>query len=1184
MVSATQGLILQSKIAVGADQTWTINNANTSGGASGFNNGEDLTFQGQLGTTTTATTAFSLGGKIVTTTGAGTGMISSGYAVANGTMNIGNSLFIIAGGISRFVTVGADVTLNVANGSTLHFQSNSAAVTSSAVMNLNGGTLKLVSNNATNLVTINGTVNVNNASTLLVGNTVGGGSVLVTTANTGLVVNANLAGSATLAALVSTSGTLNTSTISVSSGGTIAGRPQVAGVTTTVPALNLAAGSYFSIATGLLRNPTAAVLSATAFAPTTGAVLKVTGGAVSVGTFPGLSYSGSIGGDGFGALSLSLPFRVAGTLLNNVNSVDVQITALVKPTWAGTVNGNWDIDTSGNGSVGTANWAAASGPNTYVESVTLGNDSVIFTDTATTAAVNITTAVTPNGVSINNSTQNYSFTGTGRITGSTAILKAGTGNVTLANSGTNDFTGGTQISDGKLSLGDGATASVGTIGTGAVTVNSPGVFELNRPDAFTFTNALAGTGTLRKSQTNTATLSGVVSFGGTVDLAGGTLRFTGGGNLSGVASGAGALVVDGGTLQLSGTSANTFTSLTTINSGTLQLNKTGVNAIAGNLLFTGTGGITFSQTNQIVDSATITYDKAINGGNVLINETIGALTMLNGNDTNAQVQGLTGFVVTGLLTAQNTTVFAIASNNSGSVGGINMSGTSTVRIAGNSNPSTLTVGPLGITASGGTVQVGQGTGAFDAVLNLGGDVTTTGNFTFTDGGFTGAQLRQINLGASVRTFNIGTGTTTTIAPDIAGAGGGITKSGNGTLQLAATSASNYTGDTTVAAGTFLTTPAHTAGNVIVNAAGTFGVTQVAATTTMNAANLTTDAGATLTLATGAFGNPTVPVLNVSTFSPTTTTLRVTGSALAIGTNIPLIDYATLGTAFSNLTLALPLRTAGSLIDNTTDGRVDLTISGIDQVKWNGNVNSVWDIDPDTTGALGTANWKTTISNTSTRYFQGGVATDTANFDDTALGTTTVNLSTSLTPVATNVSNSTLTYTFGGTGKLTGATSLTKTGTGTLILANSTTYDHTGGTTISAGTLQIGDGTTNGVGFLPTGTVTNNATLTFNRPDDLTVSNIIGGTGNIVKNNANVVSLSAAATNATSYTERGQPTLQRRRHPQRRQCHLLSRRHTHQRPHRHRRAKRRRRHPATRGHQCKHQHRPHHRHSGPTPTQ
>jgi fibronectin-binding autotransporter adhesin len=77
--------------------------------------------------------------------------------------------------------------------------------------------------------------------------------------------------------------------------------------------------------------------------------------------------------------------------------------------------------------------------------------------------------------------------------------------------------------------------------------------------------------------------------------------------------------------------------------------------------------------------------------------------------------------------------------------------------------------------------------------------------------------------------------------------------------------------------------------------------------------------------------------------------------------------------------------------------------------------------------------------------------------------------------------------------LTGNGALTKLGTGTLTLTGSNSY--TGGTTISAGTLQIGNGGTNGS---VTGDVTNNAALVFNRSDALTFGNVISGSGSLAK--------------------------------------------------------------------------------------
>src|SRR5271165_762569 len=67
-----------------------------------------------------------------------------------------------------------------------------------------------------------------------------------------------------------------------------------------------------------------------------------------------------------------------------------------------------------------------------------------------------------------------------------------------------------------------------------------------------------------------------------------------------------------------------------------------------------------------------------------------------------------------------------------------------------------------------------------------------------------------------------------------------------------------------------------------------------------------------------------------------------------------------------------------------------------------------------------------------------------------------------------------------TGAITGVGELVETGSGTLELTGTNTY--TGGTTISAGTLQIGNGGTTGS---ITGDVTDNGTLAFDRSDTVT---------------------------------------------------------------------------------------------------
>ncbi|HKU95072.1 MAG TPA: autotransporter domain-containing protein, partial [Vineibacter sp.] len=75
--------------------------------------------------------------------------------------------------------------------------------------------------------------------------------------------------------------------------------------------------------------------------------------------------------------------------------------------------------------------------------------------------------------------------------------------------------------------------------------------------------------------------------------------------------------------------------------------------------------------------------------------------------------------------------------------------------------------------------------------------------------------------------------------------------------------------------------------------------------------------------------------------------------------------------------------------------------------------------------------------------------------------------------------------------ISGSGTLQQNGAGTTVLAAANTYS--GGTTINAGTLQLGNGGTTGS---VTGTITNNGTLAFNRSDAVTFAGTISGSGGV----------------------------------------------------------------------------------------
>ena len=125
-------------------------------------------------------------------------------------------------------------------------------------------------------------------------------------------------------------------------------------------------------------------------------------------------------------------------------------------------------------------------------------------------------------------------------------------------------------------------------------------------------------------------------------------------------------------------------------------------------------------------------------------------------------------------------------------------------------------------------------------------------------------------------------------------------------------------------------------------------------------------------------------------------------------------------------------------------------------------------------------------------FQGGTLNTTANLSSTRTlslvgdGTITVDTGT----------------TFNVSGPIEGAGSLTKRGGGGLVLTGEAT--HGGGTTIAAGTLQLGNG---GVAGSIAGNIINNGALLFNRSDALTYAGVISGTGAVTHAGSGVLSMS-----------------------------------------------------------------------------
>ena len=330
----------------------------------------------------------------------------------------------------------------------------------------------------------------------------------------------------------------------------------------------------------------------------------------------------------------SLDFSHSNEIMIDVGAPNASATLV----WVGNANnGTWDTQT-------TRNWNDLTypGDNTPTD-VFFAGDSVNFTDTAQSFAVNINGTVAPGSITVNNSVNNYTFNG-GAITGAGGLTKMGTASLLLNSN--SSYTGTTAVQNGTLELGNSNALPVGGNVTLGDASNDSGVLDLNGQSV-----TLGGLSTVGSGANNVV---GSSSGGATINFQGGATPSVFGGAIVDNYKGGGSqlsLNMLSGSLVLAG--SNTYSGNTSIGSAAaLQVGNGTTGSINANSSITDNGILTFDTPttltigNQIQGNGTLTQ----NGAGTLIllqastnltavNIGVGSALQLDNGGTNGAISG-----------------------------------------------------------------------------------------------------------------------------------------------------------------------------------------------------------------------------------------------------------------------------------------------------------------------------------------------------------------------------------------------------------------------------------------------------------------------------------------------------------------------------------------------------------------